>query len=129
MGVDVKSPGESRQSRFLQSAMSLVRRFFVEIVWARLALPAGLVIVHLIVSILAISSLGLLDWSVRIIRIDQATIPHFHIKLGEWILDLEVLSASVVIIAGVIEALVVLILGIILDCMMQIREFRKTWRC
>jgi hypothetical protein len=129
MGVDVKSPGKSRQSRLLQSAMSLVRQFFVEIVWARLALPAGLVSVHLIVSILAIGSLGLLDWFVRIIRIDQSTIPHFHITLGEWILDLEVLSASVVIIAGVVEALAVLILGIILDCVMRIREFRKTWRC
>jgi hypothetical protein len=83
MGMDVKSLGESRQSRFLQNAMSLVRRFFVEIVGARLGLPAGLVIVHLVVSILAIGSLGLLDWFVSIIRIDQSPIPHFGIKLGE----------------------------------------------
>lgn len=101
---------------------------FLDMVWARLALPFALIVVHFAVSILALASLAVIEWVLRIIGIDKEIIPGTATTVGKWILYLEIVAASVIIIAGVIEALVLLLLGIILDCVTRIREIGRAWR-
>jgi hypothetical protein len=101
---------------------------FLSDVWARLALPAALIVVHFLVSILALVSLALIEWMLRITRIDGEIIPGSHTTLGSWILYLERVASSVIIIAGTVEALIVLFLGIVSDCVTRFREIRKAWR-
>ena len=83
---------------------------------------------HLVVSLAALVSLAVIEWVLRVIGIDKAQIPGFQTTLGSWILDLEIVASSAIIILGVVEALVVLLLGIILDCVTRIREIRRAWR-
>jgi hypothetical protein len=101
---------------------------FLSDVRARLASPAALIVVHFFVSILALVSLSLIEWILKIMRIDGEIIPGSHLTLGRWILYLEIVASSVIIIAGTVEALIVLFLGIVLDGVTRIREIRKAWR-
>ena len=97
-------------------------------VWARLALPVALILVHFVVSILALVSLAAIE---RILRSSDSrrTIPGFSTTLGQWISYLEIVAASAIIIAGAVEALVVLFLGIILIVFEpEIREIASAWR-
>jgi hypothetical protein len=94
----------------------------------RLSLPVALIFVHFVVSILTLASLFLIGWALRIMQISDEIIPGSTTTLGRWILYLEIVAASVIIIAGSVEALVVLFLGIILDCVTRIREISRAWR-
>jgi hypothetical protein len=105
-----------------------VKHFFLDLVWARLALPVALVVAHLAITVLALLSLAVTEWLLRNIGIDGKIIPGTNMKLGNWISDLEVFAATVIIIAGAIEALVVLLLHIILDSAGLVRKIGEAWR-
>jgi hypothetical protein len=47
--------------------------------------------------------------------------------LGTWTFDLEIFAASGIIIAGMLEALAVLLLQIISDCATRFQEIRRKW--
>ena len=97
-------------------------------VWARLAVPATLIIVHLLVLLLAFVSLAVCKWVLHSVGIEDDIVPGLNTSIGKWILDLEIFASTVIIGAGIVEAVVVLLLGIVLDCVKQIKEIGKVWR-
>ena len=101
--------------------------FWSEVVWARLALPLALMIVHFVVSLLALLSLAAIKTVLKLIGIEDEIIPASSTTVGHWILYLEVVACSVIIVAGAFEALVVLFFGIILDCVKLIRRIGDAW--
>jgi hypothetical protein len=105
-----------------------VKRFLVDMVWARLAVPVALIIDHFVVLLLALISLAALKWVLKIVGIEDDIVPGWNMTIGKWILDLEIFASSVIIGLGVLEALVVLFLGIVLDCVRLMREIGRAWR-
>jgi|SRR5271166_2343998 len=97
-------------------------------VWTRLALPLALLLVHFAVLLIALASLAVTGMVMRLMGIEEKIIPGYHTTLGDWMLYLEISASSVIIIAGVFEALVLLALGIILDCVTRIRKIGRAWR-
>ena len=85
-------------------------------------------LVHFAVSLIAVVSLAVIEWVLGRIGIEKKIIPGYHTTLGDWIFYLEVVAASVIIIAGAFEALVLLAFGLILDCVTRIREIGRAWR-
>jgi hypothetical protein len=98
--------------------------FFREIVRARLALPLALMIVHFVISLLALLSLAAIKTVLRLIGSEDEIIPGTSTTVS----NLEVVACSVIIAAGAFEALMVLFFGIILDCVRLVRRIGDAWR-
>jgi hypothetical protein len=105
-----------------------VKRFFVDIVWAKLEWPVALILVHVGVSLLALIGLALIKVLLRFIGIEEDIVPGSKTTVGNWILYLEIITSSVIIIAGALEALAVLVLDITLECVKRGRETGRAWR-
>lgn len=84
--------------------------------------------VHFVVSVLAVAFLAIVKILLNFAGIQNDTIPWFSMTLGDWMLYLEVYASSIIIIAGATGALVVLVLGIILESVQRVREIITAWR-
>ena len=91
-------------------------------------MPLALIIVHFVVMLAALITFAVLKWVLKVIGIEDDIVPGSSTPIGKWILDLEIVAATVIIGAGVLEAVVVLFLGIVLDCVRLLREIGHTWR-
>lgn len=80
------------------------------------------------ISVLAVIFLAIVKVLLKFAGIQNDTIPGSTTTLGDWMLYLEVYASSIIIIIGAIGALVVLILGIILESVHRIRAIRTAWR-
>jgi hypothetical protein len=105
-----------------------MRRFLVDLVWARLELPATLIVVHFAVSLLAVGSLYVSEIILVAMQLGTQEVPLLKITLGNLMVDLEIFASAGIIIAGMLEALVLLFFGIILECVVRAREIATAWR-
>ena len=105
-----------------------MRRFFVEIVSAKLEWPVALILVHVGVSLLALIGLALIKVLLRFIGIEEDIVPGSKTTVGHWILYLEIITSTVIMIAGALEALAVLVLDITLECVKRVRDIGRVWR-
>ena len=105
-----------------------MKNFFTNVVWARLELPLGLLLVHCVVSVCAVASIALTELVLRALGLDGKAIPGYNVTLGSWMFDLEIFAASAILIAGILEAGIIIILGIMLDSVARVRDFIRSWR-
>jgi hypothetical protein len=82
---------------------SVVRRFL-----QKLAKPANEIVAHFVLSILTILALAGTEFILWVLNIDNKMIPLFGITLGEWMFDLDLISATLINAVGIIKALIVL---------------------
>ena len=104
------------------------RHSFVDIVRTQLRWPGALLVVHFVVSVLAVVFLAIVKFLLTLAGIQNDTIPGSATTLGDWMLYLEVYASSIIIIIGAIGALVVLVLGIILESVQRVKEIITAWR-
>jgi hypothetical protein len=105
-----------------------MRDFFIEMVWARAALPSALIVVHLVVTILAVLSIASMGWIVQIMGLEGRLVPGSDATLGNWLFDLEIIASVTIIIAGMLEAVVIIVLEMVSDCVTRLREIGRAWR-
>jgi hypothetical protein len=73
-------------------------------VWTKLEKPVTELVVHFIVTVLAISSIRAIEWLLHAYGIEGKVIPFTTLPMGDWMFSLEVLAASVIILVGVWKA-------------------------
>jgi hypothetical protein len=81
-----------------------------------------------VVSVLAVVFLAIVKILLKSAGIENDTVPGSSMTLGNWMLYLEVYASSIIIVLGAAGALVLLILGIILESVHRIREIKAAWR-
>src|SRR5260370_24292494 len=92
--------------------------------------PGGsnIICVHFGVSLLALVGLYIIELFVIWMALGVKTVTALSINLGDLMFNLEVIAAVGIIVLGMLEALVVLFLQLILDCVEKAREITKAWR-
>jgi hypothetical protein len=70
----------------------------------KLEKPVTELVVHFIVTVLAISSIRAIEWLLHAYGIEGKVIPFTTLPMGDWMFSLEVLAASVIILVGVWKA-------------------------
>jgi hypothetical protein len=104
------------------------RDSFLAIVETQLKWPIALLVAHFVVSVLAVVFLAIVKILLKSAGIENDTVPGSSMTLGNWMLYLEVYASSIIIVLGAAGALVLLILGIILESVHRIREIKAAWR-
>jgi hypothetical protein len=84
--------------------MPSFRRFFVEVVGPRLEVPAAEIFVHLVVSLLSILSIKTIELLLWLLGLDGKVIPLTALTLSTWMFILEIIAATVIIVAGIFKA-------------------------
>jgi hypothetical protein len=93
------------------------RRFIETTLWPRLEQPLADIFVHLVVSFLSVLSIAFIHFVLYIAGLDGKVIPGSHlilqslgfntqVTLGDWMLMLEVMAATVIIIVGICKAII-----------------------
>jgi len=77
---------------------------FLPLVAAKLQVPAAEIIVHLVVSMLSVMSIELIELLLRSLGLDGKKIPGTGIVFSDWILILDIVAATAIIIVGIGKA-------------------------
>jgi hypothetical protein len=91
--------------------------FFDIVLAPRLKDPVAEIVVHLVVTVLAVLSIAIIEWLLILIGLDGKDMPGSALlfqwlgitTLGEWMFFLEVVAATVIIITGIGKAFYALV--------------------
>jgi hypothetical protein len=82
--------------------------FFEQTLWPKLELPLAEIIVHLAVTVLSVLSIAAIELLLYLLGLDGKEIPGTGVKLSDWMLVLEVLAATAIIVIGIAKAVIAL---------------------
>jgi hypothetical protein len=101
-------PAASAEAAVLPTPVAkfgVASKFFSHIYY-KLEVPATEIIVHLILTILAVLSITLIELLLRLLVLDEREIPWTHLKLSDWFFYLDFLAATPMISIGVVKAVI-----------------------
>jgi len=95
--------------------MGILRRFIENTLWPRLEEPIVEIVVHLAVTFMSVLSIAIIELLLFVLHIEGKVIPgtasalHWlglqtEVTLSDWMLALEVIAATAIIVVGIIKA-------------------------
>jgi hypothetical protein len=78
------------------------------LVWSKVEVPVTEIVAHLVVTALSIISIVAIELLLIFVKLDGKYIPHTNITLRDWMFDLEVLAATLIILVGIVKAVLAL---------------------
>lgn len=98
-----------------------MREWILDVVWVRLRLPAAFIVAHFVVSALAMGSIFISGKLAHYLGLSEKAIPYFGITIEDLILAFEIFNLVGIIILGILEAIAILFLTLVLDCIRLVR--------
>jgi len=78
-------------------------------IWAKIEPPLTEVFTHTIVTVALIMSISLVDLLGRLLGISGKHVPIFDIPFGDWLFNIEISVATLILVIGAIKAAIALV--------------------
>ena len=78
---------------------------FLEKLWAKIEQPIVELTAHFLVSLCTIAFISLTELVLRALSLDKWVMPVIGMALSEWLFDLDIVAASLILIIGMFRAL------------------------
>jgi hypothetical protein len=72
--------------------------------WKRLEEPLMVLVVHFIIAICGIVFIELTEKLLELLHLESRPVPLIHVTLSDWMFDIDVLTASIVMLVGSVKA-------------------------